>query len=550
MFRHVNLRLLLIPIFLISTLILGGLSPRTLTTPASPTQTLPVQTLPTQALPTKILPTQISPTTNVPWLSVSGRYLKDPDGKNVILRGVSLVDISVADSRTRHASALMDMATDNANGWYARVVRLPVYPDAVDGQPGWNANPDAYFTRHLDPAIQHCISKQIYCIIDWHYIKDYNSSTVDTATRAFWSYVAPKYASTPNVIFELYNEPIYPDSWSAWKTTAQPWVDLIRADAPQNLILIGGPRWSQNVAEAATSPFTGSNLMYVAHIYPGHGGQRVWDAWFGESSSVVPYFITEWGWQQGGSVPTSGTKSGYGIPFSAYLDSKGVSWTAWVFDVYWQPVMFDASWNLLGGETYMGQFTRDFLYQHRNDDLPGGGFALPLSNSPAETTIPPANPPSTPTNSSASAGSLKVQLITGGADNNQQSAFRYRLQNTGSSAQSNISIRLYFSTDGTQPASSYVLEKYYDQSGVATISGPTLAFGSTYYFTVSYGGTALPTGGTWEYETALRLDNWASNYSGANDWWHATGTLPTSYADWINIPVYVNGTLVWGAEPE
>ena len=113
---------------------------------------------------------------STPWLTVSGRYIKDPSGNIVILRGVSIVDVSVADSRTRNAPALVDMATDNANGWYARVMRFPVYPEAIDGQPGWIANPDTYFNNHLNPAIQRCISKQIYCIIDWHYIKDYNSS--------------------------------------------------------------------------------------------------------------------------------------------------------------------------------------------------------------------------------------------------------------------------------------------------------------------------------------------------------------------------------------
>jgi len=446
---------------------------------------------------------QASPATSTPWLSISGRYIKDPGGKNVILRGVSLVDISVANSRTRNANALIDMATDNANGWYARVVRLPVYPDAIDGQPGWKTDPAAYFSKHLDPAVQHCISKQIYCIIDWHYIKDYNSNEVDTATRAFWKYVAPKYANSPNVIFELYNEPIYPDSWSTWKTTAQPWVDIIRAAAPKNLILIGGPRWSQNVAEAATNPFTGSNLVYVAHIYPEQGGQSVWDAWFGKSSSTVPYFITEWGWQQGGNVPTNGTKTGYGVPFSAYLDSKGVSWTAWVFDDYWQPVMFDTNWKLLGGENYMGQFIKDFLDQHRNDNLPGGGSGKTATTAPVHPTATSANPPHNPTNAPASTGTLKVQLVTGGDDNNQQSAFRYRIRNTGPNAQSNISARIYFTINGSQVASSYVLEKYYDQSGEAIVSGPTLANESKYYFTLNYEKTTLPAGAAWEYVTAF-----------------------------------------------
>jgi len=491
-----------------------------------------------------VLPVHIARAINTPWLSVSGRYIKDQAGNTVILRGVSLVDVSVADSGTRSASALIDMATDNANGWYARVVRLPVYPNAIDGQPGWIAGPDAYFNNHLNPAVQECVARQIYCIVDWHYISDYNSSTIDTATRNFWSYIAPKYANTPNVIFELYNEPVNPDSWSTWKATAQPWVNLIRASAPNNLILIGGPRWSQNVAEAATNPFTGSNLVYVAHIYPEHGGQSTWDSWFGNSSSTVPYFISEWGYQQSGNTPTSGTQSSYGNAFSAYLDAKAVSWTAWVFDDYWQPVMFDTSWNLLGGENYMGQFTKDFLYQHRNDNLPGSGTGPTATNTPPTQTATITNTPPTST-----PGALKVQLATGGTDNNQQSAFHYRVQNTTSSAKSNVSVRIYFTTDGSQPASSYVLEKYWDQSGVATVSGPTLASGSTYYFAVNYGTNSLAAGSAWEFHTDLHLNTWANNYASTNDWWHTSAAMPASYTDWSSIPAYVSNSLAWGSEP-
>jgi endoglucanase len=355
---------------------------------------------------------------NTPWLSVSGRYIKDPNGNTVILRGVSLVDVGVADTRTRNARQLIDMATDSASGWYARVVRLPVYPDAIDKTPGWIAGPDAYFNNHLNPAVQECVARQIYCIVDWHYISDYNSSAVDTATRNFWSYVAPKFANTPNVIFELYNEPIGPNNWSTWKTTAQPWVNIIRTAAPNNIILIGSPNWSQTTAAAATSPFSGSNLAYVVHVYPQHGGQSTWDSWFGNTSTTVPYFITEWGWQNGGANPTSGTLSGYGTPFGNYLDSKGVSWTAWVFDDFWQPVMWDTSWNLLSGENYMGQFTKDFLSRHQNDNLPGpGGSTNTPTRTPTRTNTPPITntPTRTPTTTACPAvtGSVHVGSASG-----------------------------------------------------------------------------------------------------------------------------------------
>jgi mannan endo-1,4-beta-mannosidase len=104
------------------------------------------------------------------------------------------------------------------------------------------------------------------------------------------------------------------------------------------------------------------------------------------------------------------------------------------------------------------------------------------------TSTPTRTPTITPTASSA----LKVQLVAAGTDNTQQTAFHYRLQNNGAGAASNISARLYFTTDGSNAASNYVLEKYYDQSGVATVSGPTQAIGSTYYFTVNYGTASLP----------------------------------------------------------
>src|ERR1051326_1994570 len=125
------------------------------------------------------LPTSEAHAISTPWLSVSGRFIKDPQGNNVVLRGVSLTDISVADSRPRNAVQLINTVTNDTDGWYARVVRLPVYPNAIDGQPGWLANPDTYFNNRLNPAIQTCIARQIYCIIDWHYIADYNNSTID-----------------------------------------------------------------------------------------------------------------------------------------------------------------------------------------------------------------------------------------------------------------------------------------------------------------------------------------------------------------------------------
>ena len=43
-----------------------------------------------------ILPARVAQAINTPWLSVSGRFIMDPSGNTVILREVSLIDVSVA----------------------------------------------------------------------------------------------------------------------------------------------------------------------------------------------------------------------------------------------------------------------------------------------------------------------------------------------------------------------------------------------------------------------------------------------------------------------
>lgn len=165
------------------------------------------------------------------------------------------------------------------------------------------------------------------------------------------------------------------------------------------------------------------------------------------------------------------------------------------------------------------------------------------------TPLPSSTPTITRTNPP---GGLQVQIQNGGADSTQQSQFRYKIVNTGSAAQTNISVRLYITIDGTQPISKYVLEKYWDQSGVVSISSPVLVSGSTYVYTFSYGTYSLAPGASVEYQGALHLNDWTNNFNGANDWWHtgyAMGSLPGSYTVTNYIPAYVNGTLVWGSTP-
>lgn len=77
-----------------------------------------------------------------------------------------------------------------------------------------------------------------------------------------------RFGQLPNVLFEIYNEPLVLD----WSTDLKPYqqavVDAIRladADTNENIIIMGTPNWDQDVddAIAASARVNGINLMHA-----------------------------------------------------------------------------------------------------------------------------------------------------------------------------------------------------------------------------------------------------------------------------------------------
>ncbi|MCB9458232.1 MAG: hypothetical protein H6670_01185 [Anaerolineaceae bacterium] len=187
---------------------------------------------------------------------------------------------------------------------------------------------------------------------------------------------------------------------------------------------------------------------------------------------------------------------------------------------------------------------------------PTATFTATATYTPTETNTPmptltltptATNTPVPPTATfTAAPPSMRIEL-SGTTDNNQQSQFRLRIVNESGQPQPGITVRLYFTADNGNAGTSYVLEKWWDQSGSASVSGPTSAGGDVYYFTISYGGT-LSANGSWEYAGGLHLNNWASTYSSSNDWWRSGG-FNSSLTTTASVPIYINGALAWGNQP-
>jgi hypothetical protein len=316
----------------------------------------------------------------LPWLTVDGNQLKDPAGNTVILRGVAMIDLGETEENEGGVIELIDRMTDvndtqgNSPGFYTKVIRLAVYPhdsDAFTSPFTWEPGNTDYYDQMLRPVVDYAREKGIYAIIDWHYIDD--TTPHRETTNAFWSDIAPRFANDSHVLFELFNEPINDGDWESVRTDMQAWYDTVRQSAPQNLVLVGTPNWSQIVGPTATTPINGTNVMYVAHMYPLHWGFEELRNEITTAAAVHPVFMSEWGFHEGEEEIVNGTITSYGTPFKAFVDGLGLSWTAWCASHNWFPPMFNRDGTLRVGEGEMGGFAKDWLYERRDDSQPSGG---------------------------------------------------------------------------------------------------------------------------------------------------------------------------------
>ena len=212
-------------------------------------------------------------------LKVEGTQLCDQNGNAVTLRGASLGWHNLW-PRFYNAKAVKWIAND----WKATVIRAAM---GIMIEDNYLENP-SFALDCMEPVVKAAIKEGVYVIIDWH---SHELKTKDAVK--FFGKMAKKYGKYPNVIYEIYNEPVE-DTWESLKEYSKAVIDEIRLYDPDNIILVGCPHWDQDIHLVAESPLEGyTNLMYTVHFYAGTHKQYLRDRVDAAMQRGIPVFISE-----------------------------------------------------------------------------------------------------------------------------------------------------------------------------------------------------------------------------------------------------------------
>ncbi|WP_292009527.1 cellulase family glycosylhydrolase [Chryseobacterium sp.] len=212
-------------------------------------------------------------------LQVIGTQLSDQKGKPVRLIGTSF-GWSNWHSRFYTAGAVKWLKND----WNVNVVRaaMGVEPDGAYLQkPQENI-------KSVETVVNAAIKEGIYVIIDWH---SHNIRTKEA--KDFFDTMSRKYGKSPNVIYEIFNEP-EKQSWEEIKKYSEEIIRVIRKNDPDNIILVGNPEWDQRIDLVQKDPIKGvKNIMYTMHFYAATHKSELRERVDAAIHAGIPVFISE-----------------------------------------------------------------------------------------------------------------------------------------------------------------------------------------------------------------------------------------------------------------
>ena len=223
-------------------------------------------------------------------LHLDGTRLVDSKGQAVAMHGISIGWHNLW-PRFYNRDAALTLAKD----WNCKLIRAAIGADdlgemlnGTNYHPGYISDPQGALEK-LFAVIDGAIEGGAYVIVDWHSHRLHLAEATE-----FFTAVANRYKGVPNVIYELFNEPVN-DSWEDLKAYAESLIGTITSiDGSHPLILMGCPRWDQAIELPAADPITSyDNVMYTMHFYAGTHKEWLREASDAAMAAGLPIFISE-----------------------------------------------------------------------------------------------------------------------------------------------------------------------------------------------------------------------------------------------------------------
>ena len=222
-------------------------------------------------------------------LSVNGTTLTDEHGAVFQLQGVSTHGIGWFPQYVNEDTFA------ELESWGVNAVRLAMYTAEGGYCEGGDADKDK-LKKLIDTGVQAATKLGMYVIIDWHVLNDHDPWTYADEAEKFFAEMSEKYKDYGNVIYEICNEPNSGPDWGSVKSYAEKIIPVIRENAPDAVIIVGTPTWSQDVDKAAADPITGyDNIMYALHFYADTHRDYLRDRMKKAIDSGLPVIVSEFG---------------------------------------------------------------------------------------------------------------------------------------------------------------------------------------------------------------------------------------------------------------
>lgn len=256
-------------------------------------------------------------------LSVKGTQLVDEKGQAVQLRGISAHGIAWFPDFVNQ-----DAVTQLSEDWGANLFRIAMYTDENGGYctDGEKEKLKALVTDGVEYAKQ----ADMYVIVDWHILHDSNPLTHKAEALQFFKEMTEKLKGEKHVLYEICNEPNSGCSWEDIKTYANEVIPVIRENAPEAVILVGTPTWSQEIEKPQNDPITGyDNIMYTLHFYAATHKEDLRSKMVNAVEAGTPVFVSEYGLCDASG--NGGNDLGQAQSWIDTMDQHGISYAVWSF---------------------------------------------------------------------------------------------------------------------------------------------------------------------------------------------------------------------------